>query len=143
MTIIEGMNQLDPESRRLVLRIMALFSIAALFVSLIPVVVIGLAWHAQADNRIQDNKEAIRRETEIRKATNAQHQAFTRVLEWQGFDGCVADEKRDAVIVSLLNLVPKKQRPAKVQQGIDALEPVVGDTVCIPPRGARPAGARP
>jgi len=143
VTIIEGMNQLDPESRRLVLRIMALFSIAALFVSLIPVVVIGLAWHAQADNRIQDNKEAIKREAVIRKLADVQRREFNRVLEWQGFDGCVADEKRDAVIVSLLNLVPEKERPPKVQQGIDALEPVNGDTVCIPPRGARPEGARP
>lgn len=113
----------------------------------IPLGAIFVVNRNQTNNRVADNRAALSRETEIRQANIAAVRQltlhFNRVNEWINFDNCVADEKQDAVIVSLLRSVPPAQRIPQVQDAIDALEPVMGDRVCIPPRGERPPEVRP
>ena len=50
---------------------------------------------------------------------------------------CVSNEQQDAVIVSLLNAIPQKQRTQLVNDAINALEPP-DEPPCTPPKGAFP-----
>lgn len=117
-----------------------------LAISLIVVLPLGAAFllnRSQTQGRISDNRQTINREAQLRMQSDRKIRALTvhfdRVQQWQQFDGCVADEQRDAVIVSLLRMIPRSGRPVSVQAAIDALEPSDGtDTICIPPSGARP-----
>lgn len=134
---------LDPTPlQRLAIRAIAVATIVVL-----PLGAIFVVNRNQTNQRIADSRAAVKREGEIRRAANGATRdlaiRFNLVQEWQQFDGCVADEKRDAVIVSILRTIPPSRRPAKIQEAIDALEPEHGDTVCVPPSDPRPPEARP
>lgn len=130
--------------------------VRALTFTLIIVVPLGalfLVNRKQTNDRVAANRAAIVRERDVRAEANRDIRGlalhFNRVQEWTAFDNCVADEHQDAIIVSLLLTIPKAQRPAGVQEAIDALEPPPGpegqprDRICIPPRGSRPKEAQP
>lgn len=138
--------------QRLVVRWIAISTILV-----IPIGSVFLVNRHQTNARVSDARAAIRREADLRReaiarekqlrqVTSAANRAltirFNRVQSWASFDNCVSNEKQDAVIVSILRSVPVERRSQAVRDAIEALEPTKGDTICIPPPGARPTEAR-
>lgn len=124
--------------------------VRAITLSLVVVLPLGAIFFVnrnQTNNRVASNQDTIQREREIRQRADDRIQAlalhFNNVQKWTEFDNCVSDEYQDAVIVSLLRLVPKDQRPPAVQDAIDGLEPPVDDRECVPPTGPRPRETNP
>lgn len=142
-----GDRPLTADERRLVLRFGVVIAIPMAFIVLATVVVGFLLYRHTANDRIADTKAAIQREADVRIDALAGVRKlaihFNNVQEWIQFDNCVADEKQDAVIVSILRSIPVSERTPVIQEGIDALEPHQGDRVCVPPLGQRPNEARP
>lgn len=134
--------------QRLVVRWIAISTIVVL-----PLGSVFFVNRHQTDARVADTQAAIRREAELRKeaitrekelrqitsrANRALTIRFNRVQSWASFDNCVANEKQDAVIVSILGTIPAVQRSQAVRDAIEVLEPKRGDTICVPPPGSRP-----
>lgn len=126
MTFFEGFKQLRPEDRQLVLRLMSLFSMAALLIVLIPATIAGLAYRQYTNNRIEDNKAAIARERAIREEIN-------RSLLALNSEQCIKLENTQAVIVNLLLYAQKSTPTSTIQHAIDALEPPDENDCPLPP----------
>lgn len=137
------MNQQPTALQALVVRALTLTLIIV-----IPLGAIFLLNRNQTNNRLHDNVDAIHREQAVRDSSVQRIRVltlhFNNIQRWVQFDNCVADEKQDAVIVSILRTIPAAERSPEIQDGIDALEPTDGtDRVCTPPSGERPPEAAP
>lgn len=103
----------------------ALIILATVFslMIVVPLAAVFFVYRDAANDRIADNKAAVRRERDLRVQFN---QDLNRFI----FEQCVAAEKRDTIIVKILALI--EDPPPIVVEAIDALEPP-GERDCTPP----------
>lgn len=108
-------------------RVVLLIATGVILMSLIPVGVVAYAWREQAQDRIEDNRQALVRQAELRNRS-----------DWVAYDACVEGERRDAALVTALTkLIEPSERPQAIIDLIDALEPANEPDCPIPP-GERP-----
>lgn len=113
-------------------RVVLLIATGVILMSLVPVVIVAYAWREQAQERIADNTEQVKRQAALRNRS-----------DWVAYDACVDGENRDAALVTALTrLIQPSARPQAIIDLIDALEPA-NEADCAIPRGDRPPDLAP